>query len=60
MAIIESDLMDVVRDHMDAQPYVLTCSECGEDLRPYSSVSQDNDLDLLIEVGRCKCSIAKE
>ena len=45
-----------IKDHMESQPYKLTCAECGADLEFY--MEMDKDFDISIEVFRCKCKNA--
>ena len=54
MAIHTDTFEDMVKDHMDDQPYNITCGECGGDLDFTKSI--DNDYDLTICVSPCTCT----
>lgn len=43
---------EMVRDHMEDQPYKITCGECGDQLDCDSEL--DKDFDLTITVHQCK------
>ena len=53
MSISSQDFADIVITHMEAQPYKITCSECGTALSHDTSV--DGELDLHMEVDPCEC-----
>ena len=53
MGIKISEIEDMITNHIEEQPYAITCSECGADLN--NSTKTDNDLDLHIEVDPCDC-----
>ena len=42
-----------MKEHMEEQPYKITCTECSEDLEFESQV--DIDLDLILQVHPCDC-----
>lgn len=50
---INSDIMCVIKEHMELQPYAIFCKECGRDLQ--YDVTIDKDLDLKIVVYLCDC-----
>jgi ribosomal protein L31 len=51
MSIDTGVIESMVSDHMDDQPYQVTCSECGNSLD--FSATVDRDLDLKLEVEVC-------
>lgn len=56
MAIEASDFMQKVEAHMQAQPYSITCDECGNDLE-VKDATFDGDYDLNLIVAPCeKCT----
>jgi hypothetical protein len=52
MAISSSEIEDLIKTHMEAQPYGIACNECGEPLEYDATV--DQDLDLVLKVNPCK------
>jgi len=57
MTIRIRDIEDIISDHMDSQPYSITCSRCGKDLEHTTDI--DNDQDMKLQVEPCIC-IKKE
>lgn len=49
------NLNEVLKDHMEEQPYKITCGECGDQLD--CDVDVDNDFDLIITVNQCKTCV---
>ena len=49
MAGIMSEIEDMVNDHMDRQPYEITCSSCGGKLASDKQIDGDKDLILTVE-----------
>jgi len=58
MTVSAEDFFDIIRDHMDAQPYGVSCMECGTKLDFDSTF--DSDLDLFVEVEPCKTCMEKD
>jgi len=46
------DVDEAISAHMDAQPYGVKCSQCGNDLK--CKANTDRDYDLHIEVEPCE------
>ena len=53
MSINIKDIEDIIKNHMNEQPYEIKCSECGRDLNFDRKL--DLDQDLTIEVYPCDC-----
>uniref|UniRef100_A0A6M3LVN3 Uncharacterized protein n=1 Tax=viral metagenome TaxID=1070528 RepID=A0A6M3LVN3_9ZZZZ len=53
MTLRISDIETIISDHMGQQPYQITCSSCGEDLK--FSLDFDSDYDLKLQVDPCEC-----
>lgn len=49
MGIDTSIFESAVSDHMDSQPYEITCTTCGSKLDCSSTVDNDHDLKLYVE-----------
>ena len=56
MARIVSEIEDLVNDHMDRQPYEITCSVCEEKLTYEKQI--DSDKDMMLEVAPCEKCLA--
>lgn len=54
MALNIKNIETIIIDHMDEQPYRITCWDCGADLKPDCDVDMDNDFDLSIRVNPCE------
>ena len=51
---MEVDITDIVTEHMERQPYFITC-KCGEELEYKRTI--DKDLDMTLVVDPCeKCT----
>ena len=57
MSLDIHELKNIVRTHMENQPYKATCSECGSDIDLDTDV--DQDLDLSFIVYPCSCQEGK-
>ena len=57
MARIVSEIEDLVNDHMDRQPYEISCSECGGKLT-VAGKDIDSDKDMMLEVAPCEKCLA--
>lgn len=56
---IIAEILDEMQDHMNAQPYEITCGGCGKNL-VVEDTSIDNELDLSLTIKPCSnCCIAK-
>ena len=53
MAIDLSSIKHALRNHMQEQPYKITCSGCGEALA--YDIEIDSTFDLILKVSPCKC-----
>ena len=51
-------LSDHIVEHLDNQPFMIECSECGADLG-VTSREVDEDFDLFIKVEPCQHCLAK-
>jgi len=49
-----TEIENIIRVHMESQPYKAKCFKCGGPVE--FEISIDNDLDLIIEVYPCKCT----
>lgn len=47
------EIVEIIKDHMDKQPYEIKCYNCGKELNFTKKL--DNDLDLFIEIDPCPC-----
>ena len=55
MSIDIDDVKKIIKNHLEEQPYKITCSSCGIGLS-VAGVNVDEELDLSIEVEPCsKC-----
>ena len=52
MGIDIDAFIEIISDHMDGQPYKITCGGCGDQLD--CDVIVDSDFDLDITVHQCK------
>lgn len=57
MAITES-IDKMIEDHMGAQPYEISCSDCGNPLTVHNT-KIDGDMDLHISVDPCETCMAE-
>lgn len=51
MTIDMADIKDLIKDHMEVQPFTIRCWECHKDLD--CDVEIDNDFDMKIAVFPC-------
>lgn len=52
MAINSDEFFNIVKDHMDDQPWKIVCEGCGADLDYDAEI--DSDLDLKLTVYPCE------
>jgi hypothetical protein len=53
MSLDLDDIKEIVKSHMENQPYRITCSECGKDLEHDSTIDLIFDLELVVTP--CDC-----
>lgn len=53
MPIDLNDFENIIRSHMEEQPYKCVCDSCGR--KVYLDVEIDNDFDMNITVPVCEC-----
>lgn len=58
MTIRINDFEDMIKSHMNTQPYKITCMDCGKELN--HSTDYDDDYDLHICVEPCECTKGEE
>ncbi|NQU42148.1 hypothetical protein HQ520_02600 [bacterium] len=54
MTISTVEFLDLIKAHMDNQPYACKCADCGADLDVDATV--DRECDLFIKVSPCACA----
>ena len=47
-------ITDIIKRHMEDQPYLITCQRCGEDLECVCTVDSDCDLRIEVEPQVCR------
>lgn len=54
-----SGIEEIIKRHMENQPFDIRCSECGEELNVYQK-KIDSGLDLILDIDPCECCKKEE